>query len=149
MLKIALTADPGTADVQKTTEDYGIPINCFDRLVEAVTVEPGKSDLVPGLAESWEISPDGLVYTFHLKKDVKFHNGEALKADDVVFTFDRMLNPATKALNTDFLDMIAGAKERMDGKADSTSGLKAIDDYTVQITLANAFAPFLANIATP
>jgi len=149
MLKVAMTADPGTADVQKTTEDYGIPINCFDRLVEAETTAPGKSDLVPGLAEKWDVSSDGLVYTFHLRKGVKFHNGEELKADDVLFTFDRMLDPTTKALNTDFLDMIAGAKDRMDGKATSVSGLKVIDDYTIQITLEKPFAPFLANIATP
>lgn len=149
MLKVAMTEDPPTADVQKNTEYYGIPINCFDRLVEAETIEPGKSDLVPGLAEKWDISADGLTYTFHLRKGVKFHNGEELKADDVLFTFDRMLDPATKALNTDFMDMIAGAKDRMDGKADSVSGIKVLDDYTVEIRLEKPFAPFLANIATP
>jgi len=149
MLKVALIVEPPTADVQLTTEEYGIPLNCFDRLVEAETIEPGKSDLVPGLAEKWDISADGLVYTFHLRKGVKFHNGEEFKADDVLYTFDRMLDPATKALNTDFLDMIAGAKDRMDGKADSVSGLKVIDDYTIEITLEKPFAPFLANIATP
>lgn len=149
MIKVALTADPATTDVQKTTEEYGVPINCFDRLVEAETTAPGKSDLVPGLAESWDISPDGLVYTFHLKKGVKFHNGEIFKADDVLYTFDRMLNPETKALNTDFLSMIKGAQDRMDGKADSVSGIKVIDDNTIEITLEKPFAPFLANIATP
>ncbi|HWR61197.1 MAG TPA: ABC transporter substrate-binding protein [Clostridia bacterium] len=149
MLKVAELVNPSTTDVQKNTEYYNVPLNIYDRLVEAETVEPGKSDLVPGLAEKWDISADGLVYTFHLRKGVKFHNGEELKADDVLFTFDRMLDPATKALNTDFLDMIAGAKDRMDGKADSVSGLKVIDDYTIQITLEQPFAPFLANIATP
>lgn len=149
MITIALTADPGTADVQKTTDQYGIPLNIYDRLVEAETTAPGKSDLVPGLAEKWDISSDGITYTFHLKKGVKFQNGEELKADDVLFTFDRMLDPKTKALNTDFLDMIAGADDRMSGKATSTSGLKVIDDYTIEIKLAKPFAPFLANLAAP
>lgn len=148
-INVSLTEDPGTADVQLTTDAYGIPLNIYDRLVEVETTAPGISQLVPGLAESWDVSDDGLVYTFRLRKNVKFHNGEILKADDVLFTFDRMLDPATKALNTDFLDMIAGAKERMEGKADSVKGLKVIDDNTIEITLAAPFSSFLANLATP
>ncbi|MDP2790130.1 MAG: ABC transporter substrate-binding protein [Rectinemataceae bacterium] len=148
-LSVSMTADPGTADVQKTTDAYGIPLNIFDRLVEAETIKPGESRIVPGLAEKWDVSANGLTYTFTLRKGVKFHNGEILKADDVLFTFERMLDPATKALNTDFLDMIAGAGDRLDGKASKVSGLKVVDDYTIQITLAKPFAPFIANIATP
>lgn len=149
VLRVALEEDPDYTDVQKTTDDYGVPLNIFDRLVEAVTVSPGKSEIVPGLAKSWDVSDDGLVYVFHLRDDVKFHNGEKFKADDVLYTFDRMLEPKTKALNTDFLDMIEGARERMDGEVDSVKGLKVIDDYTIEITLAAPYAPFLANLATP
>ncbi|CQR70280.1 Periplasmic dipeptide transport protein precursor [Sporomusa ovata DSM 2662] len=148
-LRVAAINDPGTADAQLTTEEYNLPLNIFERLVEIKTSAPGVSEMVPGLAEKWDISPDGKVYTFHLRKGVKFHNGEELTADDVVYTVDRMLNPKTKALNSDFFDMIAGAKERMDGKADTTAGIKAVDKYTVEITLVQPFAPFLANLATP
>lgn len=148
-LTIAILADPGTADGQLTTEDYLLPINIFDRLVEVQTTGPGKSELAPGLAQSWEASADSLTYTFHLRQGAKFTNGEELTADDVVYTFDRMLNPATKALNTDFLDMIKGAQDRLDGKATSTAGLKVVDKYTVQITLNTPFAPFLAGLAVP
>lgn len=149
MLRVAALNDPGTADVQMTTEEYSLPLNIFDRLVEVKTTAPGASEIVPGLAEKWEISADGRVYTFHLRQGVKFHNGEELTADDVVYTVDRMLNPKTKALNTDFFDMIDGAKARMEGKADATQGVKAVDKYTVEFTLAQPFAPFLANLATP
>ncbi|MBI5034304.1 MAG: ABC transporter substrate-binding protein [Chloroflexi bacterium] len=148
-LTIAQTADPGTADPQLTTEEYFLPLNVFDRLVEAVTTAPGKSELVPGLAEKWDVSADGLTYTFYLRKNVKFHDGSTFTADDVIYTFDRMLNPTTKALNTDFLDMIGGASARLDGKAPTVSGLKKVDDNTVAITLGAPYAPFLANIATP
>lgn len=148
VLNAAMTQDPGTADVQKTTDDYAIPLNIFDRLVETVT-ENGKAKQVAGLAKSWKVSQDGLVYTFYLRKDVKFQNGARLTADDVVYTFDRMLNPKTKALNTDFLDMIQGAEDRMSGKSDFVSGLKAVDSSTVQITLSKPFAPFIANLAAP
>jgi len=149
MLRVANQNDPGTADVQLTTEEYSLPLNIFDRLVEVKTTAPGASELVPALAEKWDISADGKVYTFYLRKGVKFHNGEELTADDVVYTVDRMLNPKTKALSTDFFDMIDGAKERMDGKADVVKGIKAVEKYTVQITLAQPFAPFLANLASP
>lgn len=148
-LTIAMTDNPDTADPQLTTQYYMLPLNIFDRLVEAQTTSPGHSEIVPGLAETWDVSSDGLTYTFHLRKGVKFQDGSPLTADDVIFSFDRMLDPATKALNTDFLDMISGADDRLNGKAPAVSGLKKIDDNTVQITLPAPFAPFLANIATP
>ncbi|WP_313232405.1 ABC transporter substrate-binding protein [Tissierella praeacuta] len=149
MIRILNTEDPSTGDPQKLTDTYLIALNVFDCLVDAATVEEGKSEIVPRLAEKWDVSDDGLKYTFYLRKNVKFHNGEELKADDVLFSFDRMLDPKTQALNTDFLDMIAGAKERMEGKIDVVSGIKVIDDYTVEITLEKPFAPFIANLAAP
>lgn len=149
ILTVATMEEITTADAQKTTEYYGIPLNIFDRLVESKTVGEGKSELVPGLAESWEISDDGLVYTFHLKKGVKFHNGEIFTSDDVKYTIERMLNPATGALNTDFWDMLKGGKAMLSGEANSVEGIKIIDDNTIELTLEYAYAPFLANIATP
>jgi ABC-type transport system substrate-binding protein len=148
ILMIASSDNPATLDPQKTSEYYREPLNIYDRLVEAVTVD-GKPELVPGLAKSWDVSEDGLVYTFHLANDVKFHNGEVFTSDDVLFTIDRMMNPNTAAMNTDFFDMIKGATEVFEGKADHVEGVKAIDDNTVEITLEEPFAPFIANIATP
>ncbi len=149
VLKIAYPYDPKTADCQKTTDCYTLPLNCFDRLLECVTLESGESKIVPGLAESWEISEDGKTYTFHLRQGVFFHNGEELTADDVVYTFDRMLDPGTKALNTDILDFVEGAQERLDGEAETTKGLEAVDRYTVRIRLRESYAPFLAVLASP
>ncbi|MBL3592253.1 MAG: ABC transporter substrate-binding protein [Synergistaceae bacterium] len=149
VLTVAYNEEPQTADGQMTTSCYMIPLNVYDRLLECATVGPGKSELVPGLAESWEISDDGKIYTFHIRKGVKFHSGEELTGKDVVYTFDRMLDPATKALNTDILDFVDGAAERMEGKADSTRGLELVDPYTVRITLKEPFVPFLSILASP
>ena len=149
VLTIAYNEEPQTSDMQMTTSCYMIPLNVYDRMLECVTTGASKSALVPGLATKWEVSKDGKVYTFHLRKGAKFHNGEEVTAQDVVYTFDRMLDPATKALNTDALDFIVGAPERMAGKASSTSGLKVLDKSTVQITLENPFVPFLAIMASP
>ena len=65
-----LNADIQTADVQKTSKDYEIPWNIYDRLVEIQVAEDGTSSIQPSLAESWEISPDGTEYTFHLRQGV-------------------------------------------------------------------------------
>jgi ABC-type transport system substrate-binding protein len=149
ILRLGTTDEPDTNDPQKTTEYYSVNFQIFDRLVEAVTVGEGKSELIPGLAESWEISDDGLTYTFHLRKGVKFHNGAEFKAKDVKYTFERMLKPETGAKNQDFIDPVKGSAEMMDGKAKELSGLEVVDDYTVKMTLKEPFGPFIASLATP
>lgn len=137
-----------TVDCQKNTEFYVVPLNIYDRLVECEVVD-GVATIVPSLAKSWDISEDGLVYTFHLRDDVKFHNGADFTADDVVYTIERMMDPDTEALNTDFFSMIKGAGAMLEEGAEHVEGAVALDDYTLQITLEVPFAPFLANMATP
>ena len=145
-LNIVMTEDPSTLDVQKTTSEYDIPLNIFDCLVLCVT-ENGEPVLKPGLATSWDISDDGLVYTFHLREGVKFHNGNDFTAEDVKYTIERMMNPENECLNTWFYDMIVGANDMWEGNATEVSGVKIIDDYTVEITLDYAFGGFIANLA--
>lgn len=149
ILRLATHDEQSTCDAQKTTDYYAIPMNVYERLVETKTNADGSSALVPGLAEKWDVSDDGLVYTFYLRKEVKFHNGEIFKADDVVYTFERMLKPETAAVNQDFISAIKGSQDVMEEKADSIAGLEVIDDYTIKMTLDSPFAPFLANLATP
>ena len=147
--RAAIEADWEHIDVHMTTADYTVPLNIYDRLVEAEVVGDGISEIVPGLATEWSVSPDGLVYNFKLRRNVKFHNGEIFKADDVKYTFERMLNPKTNARNTDVGSVILGAEDMLEGRATSLAGIKVINDYEVEFTLEEAYAPFLANMATP
>jgi len=147
--RTAIDAEWETCDPQITTNDYSIPLNIFDRLVEIENKGNGLSGIVPALATSWSVSSDGLVYNFKLRQGVKFHNGEIFKADDVKYTIDRMLNPATNARNTDAYTPILGAMDVLEGNAKELKGLKVINDYEIEITLEAPYAPFLANIATP
>ncbi|MDR1514213.1 MAG: ABC transporter substrate-binding protein [Synergistaceae bacterium] len=149
ILRLATWDEPNQNDPQKTTEYYSINFQIFDRLVEAVTAGPARSELVPGLAESWEVTDDGLTYTFNLRKGVKFHNGAEFTAKDVKYTFERMLWPETEAKNQDFIDPIKGSTEVMEGTAKELSGVEIVDDYTIKVTLKEPFAPFIASLATP
>lgn len=147
-LVVPLVADIQTADVHKTTKDYEIPLNIYDRLVDIEVKEDGSSEIVPSLAESWEISGDALTYTFHLRQGVKFHNGEELTADDVEYSFTRQLS-VEGAVNTDFLAQIKGASQLLEGTADQLEGFETVDDYTFTITLSEPYAGFLACLSTP
>ena len=144
----ALNADIQTADVQKTSKDYEVPFNIFDRLVDVEVDADGNSKIVPSLAESWDISDDGLEYTFHLRQGVKFHNGNDFTAEDVAYTFHRMLT-VEGGVNTEFIDQIKGADELLTGETDTLEGVEVADDYTIKVTLKEPFAGFLASISSP
>ena len=147
-LVAALNADIQTADVQKTSKDYEVPFNIFDRLVDVEVGTDGNSKIVPNLAESWDISDDGLEYTFHLRQGVKFHNGNDFTAEDVAYTFHRMLT-VEGGVNTEFIDQIKGADELLAGETDTLEGVEVVDDYTIKVTLKEPFAGFLASISSP
>jgi len=148
-LHIFLTEDPETLDVQMTTDSYTIPLNCFDRLVETDTVD-GEAQIIPGLADTWDVSEDGLTYTFHLHEGVTFHNGDAFTADDVVFSVNRMMEHDRLAKNYDiYYGIVEGAAECFDGEADSVSGVVAVDDNTVEFKLVKPCSSFLSRLATP
>ncbi len=107
------------------------------------------SKTIPDLAESFSISKDGKVYTFKLRKGVRFHNGRELRADDVKYSFERVLDPLTKSSRTWLFDRISGAGEFMDGTAPHVQGIKALDEYTVEIEIKEPFGPFLSLLAMP
>ena len=103
----------------------------------------------PGLATRYETSPDGKVYTFHLRQGVKFHDGTPFVAANVVSSFQRVLDPAQRGGRGWPLFPIAGARAFTDGKTKSVSGLAAPNDSTVVITLAEPLAIFPKLLAMP
>ena len=141
-----LSADIMTADVQKTSNDYEIPMNIYDTLVQVEVADDGSSSIAPMLAESWEVSDDGLEYTFHLRTDANFTNGNPVTAQDVKYTFTRMFT-ANGTVNSSFLDQISGTDELLAGTATELTGVEAIDDHTVKITLKEPFGAFLSALA--
>ena len=137
-----------TLDPQKasTAEEAAILVDMFDGLV---TVD-ALGRLVPGAAESWTISPDGLVYTFKLREDGIWSNGEALKAADFVASFRRLFDPATGATEDGPLQVIRGAILIKQGLAKpETLGVKALDPLTLEITLEQPTPTFELRLAQP
>jgi ABC-type dipeptide transport system, periplasmic component len=107
-------------------------------------------NLVPELAASWDISPDGTVYTFHIRTNAKFHDGRAVVAQDLIYSWERAAKPATQSDTVlTYLGDIVGVAQMQAGTADHISGLKAIDDHTLQVTIDAAKPYFLYKLTMP
>jgi len=114
-----------------------------------VSLDP-QLNLTPDLAEKWDVSADGVIYTFYLRQNAKFHNGRAVTAQDFVYSLERSASPelASDTALT-YLGDIVGIHEYADGQADQISGLKAIDEHTLQITIDAPKPYFLLKLTYP
>src|SRR5260364_304441 len=138
------------ANQARTIPDHtASSVSLYNRLLE---FERGGTKLEPGLAESWDISKYGKVYTFHLRRGVKFHSTPWFKptrefnADDVLFTFERMCNPNMpfrKAYPVEFPYWSYTNFSKLIIK------IEALDSHTVRFILSSANAPFLVNLTDP
>jgi oligopeptide transport system substrate-binding protein len=107
-------------------------------------------NIEPDIAESWEESPDGKTYTFHLLQGVKFHSGREVKAADFKYSWERACDPDTgSGTAATYLGDIVGAKDMLAGKAGEISGVEVLDDYTLQVTIDAPKAYFLDKLAYP
>jgi oligopeptide transport system substrate-binding protein len=107
-------------------------------------------NLTPDLAETWEVSDDGMVYTFHLRENARFHDGTFITVRDVIYSWERAASPdlASDTVLT-YLGDIVGVREMVAGQADHINGLKMVDELTLQVTIDAPKPYFLLKLTFP
>ncbi|WP_343713780.1 peptide ABC transporter substrate-binding protein [Inquilinus sp.] len=136
-------AEPETLDVHKST---GVPESFIQMdLFEGLLTSDAKGKPVPGAAESWTVSDDGLTYTFKIRQNAKWSDGSPLTAADFVFSWERLIDPKTASDYAYFLDQVVNAKDIRQGKKPLTDlGVKAVDDHTFEVKLLAPTPYFLS-----
>lgn len=146
---VSLNNEPDGIDPNITSNSFAAPFlaNCFEGLV---TVDEN-SELIPGLAEKWEISEDGKTYTFTLRDGLKWSDGSDLNANDFVYSAERVLTPETTAQYVNMLsDYIVNAQDFYEGKVEfSEVGVKAPDEKTLVYTLKEPTPFFIDVLSMP
>jgi oligopeptide transport system substrate-binding protein len=142
--RFRLQAEPLTLDWTKASTQYEtyVLMNIMEGLVEiGPTLQPA-----PALASKWQVSDDGLTYTFHLRADVKWSDGQPLKAQDFITSWKRLLAPRTTNSYASFLFDIVNAEDYQHGKIKNFDqvGVKAIDKQTLQVRLRRVVPYFLS-----
>ncbi len=107
-------------------------------------------NLIPDIAESYEVSDDGLVYTFKLREEAQFQDGKPIRAEDFKWSIERACDPATASPTADtYLGDIIGCRDKLQGKADEVEGVEVVDDLTLQLTIDEPKGFFLAKMTYP
>ncbi len=107
-------------------------------------------NVVEDIAQSYDISPDGSTYTFHLREGVRFHNGREVRASDFKYSIERAADPQTRSPVAEaYLGDIVGVKQKLRGEADEVSGVRVVDEKTLEITIDAPKAYFLAKLTHP
>ena len=145
---VRLYRDPPTMDPHLTTDNIsgGLVNEIFGGLVTLGL----DLKVVPDLAERWDVSDDGRVYTFHLRKDAKFHDGKPVTAEDVRWSLERVADPNTLSpVAEQYLSDIVGVSAKLAGQESSISGLQVVDQHTIRITIDEPKSYFLAKLTYP
>ncbi len=137
------TFDPATCQDVETNQ---VLMNAYEGLVQ---YSPDNK-VVPCLADKWDVSKNGLVYTFHLRPGVQFQNGMPVTASDVAYTLRRALDPKLASpVAQQYLGDIAGANDVYSGKAAALKGVKVVNPQTVAVTITSPKAYWLATLTYP
>ncbi len=135
VLRRPIESEPDTLDPQKTTS--GVPIMIDRDLFTGLAVLDAEDKPVPGAAESWDVSADKRVWTFHLRRNAKWSNGDPVTSADFLYSFRRLVDPKTAAADPSALNQVVNYEAIVSGKeTDLTKlGVEAPDAYTLKITL--------------
>lgn len=144
VFRYSTRTEPTTLD---PTKSNCIPDNEIQHALTESLVRNTGGEVNPGVAKEWEISDDGLVYTFHLNEDAKWSDGEQIKAQDFVYSWQRLMDPETAAPYAFIGEYIKNGLAVETGKMDpSELGVVAKDDTTLEVTLEHPTAYFLSMI---
>jgi len=146
VLRYALEAEPATLDPAKST---AIPESLVElQLFEGLTRLDAKDQPTAGVAEKWEVTPDGLKYTFYIRQNAKWSNGDSVTAADFAFAWKRALSPEFASENAYMLFPIKNSQAYNEKKlAVETVGIKVLNDHTLEVTLEKPTAYFLSLVA--
>ncbi|WP_300756666.1 peptide ABC transporter substrate-binding protein [uncultured Brachyspira sp.] len=139
--------EPKTIDPTLSGNDFVYPRHVFETLI----TKDKEGNLQAGACERWDISKDGLTYTFYLRTNAKWSDGKKnVVADDFVYALQRAANPLSGAEYTSFIEYIKNAVKVLSSELPAEElGVKAIDDYTLEITLENPTVYFLDILTYP
>jgi oligopeptide transport system substrate-binding protein len=138
--------EPESLNPQSSRTDPAF--NLARDLFEGLVTHAPDGSLEPGAASGWALSPDGLEYTFHIREDARWSNGDAVTAGDFVYSYRRLVDPATAAFYAQSLAPVVNAGDILAGKAaPDTLGVDAPDDHTLVIRLATP-TPYLLDLLT-
>ena len=146
VFRYAVNTLPTTLD---PTKGQSIGDNDIQHAVTEGLTRNTAGDVKPGIAESWDESEDGLTYTFHLRKDAKWSDGEPITAADFEYSWKRLVNPETASPYAFIGDCLKNGQAIEQGKMDVEElGVKAVDDTTLEVTLEHPTSYFLSLIGS-
>src|SRR5215831_19042206 len=141
-LVISMAADPTGLDPEAVLNNTSgfVMATIYDGLIR---YKPGTVEVEPGLAERWDVSPDGLTYSFRLRKGVKYHDGAPFNANALIATFERQLNKN----DPNYIYNSGPVQSYIDFTYGSVASYRAVDDSTVEVRMKEPSAALLASLA--
>ncbi|MBY0379331.1 MAG: peptide ABC transporter substrate-binding protein, partial [Burkholderiales bacterium] len=147
-LRVDIEMEPPTLDPVLAEDAYAFRV--VNDLFAGLVDWDQSNKPIPGMAKSWNISPDGMIYTFHLRRNLKFSDGTPITANDFVYSWQRVIDPKTASPYNFLLKSIVNASNIADGKLPPNKlGVRAIDNYTFVVNLAYPNNAFLSYITVP